>query len=390
MPATTTQVNPAQEAGRPQPQTTIEPPGGPFIRHSQSGRRAQYVVAGQAYGQLITAPLVAAPGYARKFRLRFASTGGSTSATVSAAADAPFNVASLVTLRDAFGTPLIVGPGWEVFKALPKYGGQLGIHALSDPSNLPSFSAVQSASGASAGNFSFQSCLPLEFSKAYGLVSMANASLLPTLQIQLAGSATVLASAGTAPVIGTIEVDNDLDFAWLPEGVSQEPPGLGTTCQWVLQVANPSIASAASQLVALPRLGGFLSTLVFIFRDSGNLRTDSMFPTQRIRIYVDGVPLVDTRVDTLQDDMQIQFAGCDSGEWTRDTGVLAISRKTSLNQESMGLLDTGEEYLSTNPGTLIQVEGSPWGNFSTTPGTLNALVGQIVPAGSLIQGLPEL
>jgi hypothetical protein len=390
MPATSTQIAPAQEAGRPQPQTTVESPGGPFIRHSQAGRRAQYVVSGQAFGALITQPLVAAPGYARKFRLRFASTGGSTSAAVSATADAPFNVCSLVTLRDAFGTPLIVGPGWEIFKALPKYGGQFGLHALSDPSNLPSFSAVQTTSGASAGNFSFQTALPLELSKAYGVISMANASLLPTLQIQLAPSATVLASAGVAPVIGTIEVDNDLDFYWLPEGVSQSPPALGTTEQWVLQVANPSIASAASQLVSLPRLGGFLSTLVFVFRDSTNARTDSMFPTQRIRIYVDGVPLVDSRVDTLQDDMQIQFAGAASAQWTRDTGVLAISRKTSMNQESLGLLDTGEEYLSTNPGTLIQVEGSPWGSFTNTPGTLNALVGQVVPSGSLIQGLPEL
>lgn len=390
MPATTTQVAPAQEAGRPQPQTTIEPPGGPFIRHSQPGRRPQYSLSGQAYGSLITQPLVAAPGYARKFRLRFASTGGSTSASVSATQDAPYSVASLVTLRDAFGTPLIVGPGWEIFRALPKYGGQFGLHALSDPSNLPSFSSVATASGASAGNFAFQSVLPLEFSKAYGVISMANASLLPTLQIQLAASASVLASAGAAPVIGTIAVDNDLDFYWLPEGVAMEPPGLGTTQQWVLQVANPSIASAASQLVALPRLGGFLTNLVFIFRDSTNARTDAMFPSQRIRVYVDGVPLVDTRVDTLQDDMQIQFAGADSGEWVRDTGVLALSRKTSLNQESMGLLDTGEEYLSTNPGTLIQVEGSPWGSFANTPGTLNALVGQVVPAGSLIQGLPEL
>lgn len=390
MPATTTQVAPAQEAGRPQPQTTIEPPGGPFVRHTQSGRRPQYVVTGQAFGALVTQPLVAAPGYARKFRLRFAATGGSTSATVSAAADAPFNVASLVTLRDAFGTPLIVGPGWEIFKALPKYGGQFGLHAVSDPSNLPSFSAVQTTSGASAGNFAFQTVLPLEFSKAYGVISMANASLLPTLQIQLAPSATVYASAGAAPVVGTLEIDNDLDFYWLPEGVTMEPPGLGTTEQWVLQVANPSIASAASQLVALPRLGGFLSNLVFVFRDSTAARNDAMFPTQRIRVYVDGVPLVDSRVDTLQDDMQIQFAGAASAQWTRDTGVLAISRKTSMNQESLGLLDTGEEYLSTNPGTLIQVEGSPWGNFANTPGTLNALVGQVVPAGSLVQGLPEL
>lgn len=360
------------------------------MRHSQPGRRAQYVVSGQAFGALITQPLVAAPGYARKFRLRFASTGGSTSAAASGTADAPFNVASLVTLRDAFGTPLIVGPGWEIFKALSKYGGQHGLFALSDPANLPSFSAVQTASGASAGNFNFQSVLPLEFSKAYGLISMANASLLPTLQIQLASSATVLASAGVAPVIGSLEVDCDLDFAWLPEGVSMEPPGLGSTEQWVLQVANPTIASAASQLVALPRLGGFLSTLVFIFRDSTNARTDSMLPTSRIRCYVDGVPLLDTRVDTLQDDMQIQFGGAASAQWARDTGVLAISRKTSMNQMSLGLLDTGEEYLSTNPGTLIQVEGSPWGSFANTPGTLNALVGQVVPAGSLVQGLPEL
>lgn len=333
---------------------------------------------------------MAAPGYARKMRLRFASTGGSTSAAASGTADAPFNVASLVTLRDAFGTPLIVGPGWEIFKALPKYAGQHGLFALSDPSNLPSFSAVQTASGASAGNFTFETVLPLEFAKAYGVISMANASLLPTLQIQLAGSATVLASAGVAPVVGTIQVNSDLDFYWLPEGVSMEPPGLGSTAQTVLQVANPTIASAASQLVALPRLGGFLSNLTFIFRDSTNARTDSMFPTQRLRIYVDGVPLVDTLVSTLQDDMQIQLAGCASAQWARDTGVLSLSRKTSLNQMSLGLLDTGEEYLSTNPGTLVQIEGSPFGNFANTPGTLNALVTQVVPAGSLIQGLPEL
>ncbi|MGH7484004.1 MAG: hypothetical protein ACREMY_00185 [bacterium] len=389
MPATNSQVAPAQEAGRPQPQTTIEPPGGPFIRHSQSGRRPQYTIAGQAFGNLITQPLVAAPGYARKLRLQFQAASSTLSAaSLATSGDAPYSAVSLVTLRDAFGTPLIVGPGWEIFKALPKYGGQFGLHAVSDPNNLPSFIAPGSgASGASA--YQFSSVLPLEFAKAYGCISMANASLLPTLQIQMAASAAVYASAASGTA-GTFTVNNELDFYWLPEGVAMEPPGLGTTCQWVLQVANPSIASAASQLVALPRLGGYLSSLTFIFRDSTNARSDLMFPTQRIRIYVDGVPLVDTLLATLQDDMQIQFAGAASAQWTRDTGVLALTRKTSMNQESLGLLDTGEEYLSTNPGTLIQVEGSPWGSFANTPGTLNAIVGQVVPAGSLIQGLPEL
>ena len=387
MPATTGQVAPAQEAGRPQPQTTVEPPGGPFLRHTQMGRRPQWQITAQALGSLITQPLVAAPGYARKFRLRFNATGGVNAGTTTAAADAPFSAVSLVTLRDAFGTPIIVGPGWEMLKAVPKYGGQFGLHALSDPANLPSFTNVVGGA-AGSGNFSFQSVLPLEFAQAYGLISMANASLLPTIQLQLAASSALYTAAPTT--LPVIEVDNDLDFFWLPEGVVVEPPGLGTTCQWVLQVANPTIGSTASQLVALPRLGGFLTSLIFVFRDSLNARSDSILPATRIRIYVDGVPLVDTRVDQLTDDMQIQFAGAAAGQWARDAGVLALTRKTSMNQESLGLLDTGEQFLSTNPGTLIQVEGAPFGTFANSPASLNALVGQVVPAGSLIQGLPEL
>lgn len=381
MPATSGQVAPAQEAGRAQPQTTIEPPGGPFVRHTQAGRRAQYVVSGGAFGAQITQPLVAAPGYARGFRLRCAATGGTGGSAV-AAADAPWNTYSLITLRDAFGTPLIVGPGFEVTRLVPKYGTQFGANALSDPANLPSFSAPSAN-----GNYVFQTMLPLEFAKAYGVVSMANASLLPSLQMQVAAQLTVLPTP-PATLQPVLEHDLDVDFYWLPEGVSVEPPGLGTTCQWIFQNCNPTIGSASATTVSLPRLGGYLTTIILIMRDSTGARIDG-WPT-RMRIYVDGVPLIDTRFDMLTDDMQIQFAGADSGEWTRDTGVVAISRKTSLNQMSLGLLDTGESYLSTNPGTLIQVEGTPWGTVANAPATLSAMIGQVVPAGSLIQGLPEL
>ena len=44
-----------QEAGRPQPTTTVEAAGGPFIRHSQPGRAPQYVVSGSAFGSIIKA-----------------------------------------------------------------------------------------------------------------------------------------------------------------------------------------------------------------------------------------------------------------------------------------------------------------------------------------------
>ena len=69
---------------------------------------------------------------------------------------------------------------------------------------------------------------------------------------------------------------------------------------------------------------------------------------------------------------------------------MAFSRKTALAQRDFGLLDSGEEFLSTNPGTQIEVSGMPWGTGGTAPYTLNAIVGQVVPSGALIQGLPEV
>lgn len=386
-----TATAPAQEAGRSQPQTSVQPQGGPFIRHAQAGRKFMYQLTGQTLTFNTAQPLTSAPGYARAIRLRIAATGGSASATVAGTADAPWNVASLVQLKDAFGTPLIIAPGYEAFYLVPKYGGQFFSGGM-EPKALASFSALATASGASAGNFAFATILPFEIVKGIGCISMANAAILPTLQITGAGSAVVYATApGTLP---TLEIDNDLDFYWLPDQ-PVAPPGLGTTCQWVLNQGNPTIGSGAVTTVTLPREGGYLTTLILELRDA----TSSPFPLRldaygtRIRWYVDGIPLLDTRFDTMQDDILTNYAlqtNTLTGGFVRDTGVLPITRKTGLAREIFGLLDTGEEWLSTSPGTGLAVECSPWGTISTGPGTLNVLAGQVVAAGSLVTGLPEL
>jgi hypothetical protein len=380
-------------AGRPQPQTTVESAGGPFIRHSQSGRRAMYTQTGVAFGGLVANPLVAAPGYTRGYRLKIQATGGS-GATVNASADAPGDICSLVQLKDSFGTPLIVAPGYEALQLLQLYGGQFGIGNTADITNLPTYSAVS----ATTGNFTVATDLPLEFAKAYGVISSANASLLPTLQFNVNSTANFYGTTAPATSTPTMSFFVEQDFYWLPEGVSVEPPGIGTTQQWIYQPANPTIGSAATVAVQLPRLGGYLSVVIAELRDSTSARLDA-FPAagNRLRFLIDGVPILDTDITTLYDDIAIKTqvgAGVNvSGTKviTRPSGTIAISRKESLSQESMGLFDTGETFLSTNPGTQLEFAAAPWGAISANaPCTLNALCGQVVPSGALIQGLPEV
>jgi hypothetical protein len=253
------------------------------------------------------------------------------------------------------------------------------------------------------------------------VLSAANASLLPTLQFNFNSLTGVYGSSttGTPPTIGTAL---DTSFYWLPEGVAVEPPGLGTTRQWILQQANPQIPASAAARIQLPRLGGYLDTICVELRNNAgaNVRDGGYFPggptaaiaasTSRLQLYVDGVPMIDATMAEWYDNMaiefqltatQIGFGSSGAGAYPAPVvptfanqnlgGVIAITRKTSLNQVSLGLLDTGEAYLSTNPGTLLEMNFAPAGaGAGGTAATASVLVGQIVPTGAVIQGLPEV
>src|ERR1700689_2312900 len=119
-------------AGRPQPQTTAEPAGGPFIRHAPDGRRAMYVQAGTAggmnLGQFVANPMVSSPGWNKGYRVLTSvapGTGGSGTSAL-AVPDAPFNIHQLVQMKDAFGTQLLTGPGYDISYLVPYYSGQFG------------------------------------------------------------------------------------------------------------------------------------------------------------------------------------------------------------------------------------------------------------------------
>jgi len=131
-----------QAAGRPQPQTTGEPAGGPFIRHSAPGRRPIYSAAA-TYGLYFGPKMVAAPGWYRGYRLKFQNTtGGGTGGVIAATAggvDAPFSIVSQLQCKDAYGTNLFAGPGYEMLYLFQLLSGQFGWAESRDIRALPSW-----------------------------------------------------------------------------------------------------------------------------------------------------------------------------------------------------------------------------------------------------------
>jgi hypothetical protein len=388
-------------AGRPQPQTTAEPAGGPFVRHAPDGRRAQWVQTVGASG-LISPPTVSAPGYVKGYKLQTQLVMRPIGGAMTPVADAPDTFYSLVQMKDAFGTQLITGPGYNVLFEVNLYSGQFGLDLMRSPTNSPVTKVINTTSSHTSTSV-FSRYLSFEFAKAYGVISGANAALLPVLQLNTAAATAV----GTNATLISAQETLDSDFYWLPS-MPTDPPGLGTTCQWILQPSNPTIASAANQLVQLPRLGGYLTMLILELRDSTGLRqtADTAWPT-RPKVIIDGVPVIDTLFSTWAEDLAIS-TGIGAGAnfvvsntsqaqpatgtipVPKPAGTIGINRKTSLSQRDLGLLDTGEIFLNTNPGTQLEIAGYPWGTQSNSPSTLNAVVGQVVPSGQLVQGLPEV
>lgn len=364
--------------GRPQPQTTQPAPSGNFIAHARPASRTGYSV-NPSFGGQINQPLASAPGYLRRLIVDVDLAAGTTT-TAAFTADAPANMFSFVKLVDAWGTPIFSGPGYELLRLAPKYSGQNGLFGQCDFTAAPSYSAAAAATGA----FHFQTALVLEAAKGYGCLSIGNGSNLPVLSFNLAAAATVL--SGTLTSLGTLTVIVDEDYYDVDPAQPVEPPGLGTSLQWTLVQGNQPLPSSATSKIQLPRTGGYLTTLMLICRDSTNARDDNPFTgAGRIRLYIDGVGYRDETPKEIQDRMANEFQTT-----TRDAGVFGYTFKTSMSQVSLGLLDTLETVLLTNPGTLLEIEGNSWGSMSSAPGALYALIGQLVPTGPISQGLPEV
>lgn len=228
---------------------------------------------------------VPAHGYLRRLMLLVEASGGAAGlATVAAAADAPWSFIKSITFKDVNGGN-IVGPisGYNLFLA-NKWGG----YGYDDnPVNDPNYSAVDTA-----GDFTFRLDIPIEAIARDALGALPNLNSASAYKVEL-----VVADDGdvyTTPpdTLPSVRVRAILD-AWSkpsaqdPRGTPQHtsPPFERTTQFW--SRSSHSISGSGEFSARLPRVGNFIRTLIFVFRDSTDAREGDGF-ADTVKLTLDG------------------------------------------------------------------------------------------------------
>lgn len=371
-------ANAAEQRVARRPQTSEPVPGpGPFRRHTRPARviafTRSFSGAGGGFGQVINDPLKAVPGYLRWLDVRVTASGGAAGDhSAVAAADAPYNVISNLLLRDAFGQPIVQINGYELHLA-NAYGGQTGFWNSSLPSALPSWSAMDTG-----GNFTFRVKVPLELFDGFACIPAANQSAIPSLTIQLAASATVYGTApDTLPALACT-----VQEAYYPiplDDPNLAPPDNGSSAQWNQQRIAAGIGSASAYDLALPPLGSFVTTMIFVGRDSTGARVDTTYPgsTGTLELDVDGVPLFTEEVGSRTDEMFQEFG------ITRPTGVMVYTFRDSEGPAGpVSDFDSGDGWLPTTPGSLIELKATAQ-SISNAPATLDVVSCRVYAAGGI-------
>lgn len=360
------------------PQTTQKPvAGAPFVRMSRKAVVQGWSVAGVAFGGLINPPLKAAGGYLRNLILTVTTgaiaNGNLTAATASA--DAPWNCIQSFFLRDPLGQPIIQTDGYGLY-LINKYSGMVAEGVKSDPTQLPSYSAVTASGTAGlAGLFTFKLVIPLELdSAAYCALSSLNASAQPTINIQL-NPATTFYSSTTGTTPPTLTVTLEQSFWAVPvQDSSLAPPDVGSSSQFSQAPGSQSIGTGAAVRVTLPRVGTWVHTLIAVLRDNTNARVDS-FPLNDMTMWVDGVPIeFEQFADRV--DMMSRF----TDGITRDTGVIAYTFRDAVKQ-IISLADTHDCLLPTTPATLFELGGT-FQTIANSPATLQVYTGELYPVNA--------
>ena len=318
---------------------------------------------------------IPAVGYLNKIVLdvSITVTGGTSPAYT---ADAPFNVFSLIELRNSSGNDLIVPMDGFRYYLLNKYGSQ-GVNApWSDPKSDPTYSTTLASTH-------FMLDVPCQISPAdaFGAIPALASNRSYQLALNLNAIANLVSGSPTSVSVSI----NGYAWFWTEpvaqtmSGVGQQtaPPFNGSLNLWQYE-ALP--VTPGDKYLKSDNVGNVLRTLIFTLRNSGGGRDGVDWPSV-CELYLDNNPMFYLPQAQWKSWMG-RIYGFDSAQDTAqglDNGVFVIPFFALAEGYAMANARRGQ-YLPTLDSSLLQLRGTSWGAGASTLEVMTNSVQPVNPA----------
>lgn len=310
-----------------------------------------------------------ATGFVRKIALFFTFTGTCASAGAIVAGDGPWNLITGISLTDATGTPItqpISGYNLRAInKWLPTGTNNFGRkNPFNDPHVGPEYAF--GVTGGTTMSAKFRLDLELEIDPATGYGSIANLDANASLQLKVDVAQYSVAFSGTTVSAASLTLRTEQHYwASIPgsigaQSVQSVPPGFGDYLE--TRYENQVATASAENTFNLTARGGFIRGIIAVSRAAG-VRTD-FTAGSNVGLVYDNAPIDEgLRLESFLDGMR------------RDSGYIGADITTSYAPLTSGVLPGGdrgvlvwdfdagsagrESWLSTRPGTLLQLKATP-------------------------------
>jgi len=268
----------------------------PFVRAANKCRQtgeARSVTLGTAV-QNMSLVIPAVGGWNRRIVLQVSCVTSGNSATVTFAADGPFNVLSQILFKDSAQKQLVLFTNGYYAYLMNNFGGY---KPFKMDASTRGYSAVTGAGG-TGGSFTFFLVLPQECSRD-GICSYPNMDASQRLSIDLTININT-AVYGTAPTAAGVLTVTPVVYYYSKPAASnarseaQEtiPPGAGSVQFW--RTANYVLASG-NNIINVNLSGRYLRNILAVFTDASDVRSDTVRPTT-IRAELDNNMIFDSGI----------------------------------------------------------------------------------------------
>lgn len=306
--------------------------------------------------------------------LDFSLTTSGNIATVAFEGDAPWSVISSIQLSDPANQAIITPISGYGLYLLNKYLPDTD--CFFDPQMDPNYVAT-TGSGATGGSFNFRLVVPVEHRKrdALGAVNNSAANQRYLLTLNVISAFSKLYSTAPTTEATTLSLSITQAYWTSPPAsvttsagsspVSQTPAGLGTV-GFVRYETHNDVSGGGSPQIQLSNVGDYLSSIIFVLRDSSSVRDSADWP-DTFNWWVNGYQVFALPTKYWQRQLA-RFYGYTAAIGSAgglDTGVFPLYQMYSLFDRAQNF-DPANQYLPTDATTKLQILGSTWGSTAST------------------------